>query len=107
MKLVGDLCTTELLNNKEVGSYIEPETGAIKASVWQGTAGLVLNKGKTAFKDKSPIGTNFSARMSRPAIGLYSGPGMLAASGSRAGIDAWSRTRCSTWWSTTRSDHQH
>ncbi|WP_028169322.1 hypothetical protein [Bradyrhizobium elkanii] len=68
MKLVGDLCTIELLNNKGVSIYIEPEkidgglilsTGAIKESVWQDTVGLVLKKGKTAFKHEPQTGTYF------------------------------------------------
>jgi co-chaperonin GroES (HSP10) len=69
MAAVGDLSNVELLNNKVlVGIYIEPETtkggiilsaGRVKESVWQGTVGLVLKKGNTAFKDEPETGTHF------------------------------------------------
>jgi co-chaperonin GroES (HSP10) len=65
---VGDLSKIALLNNKVlVGIYIEPEKtkGGIILSanvvkvVWQGTVGLVLKKGNTAFKDEPETGTFF------------------------------------------------
>jgi|ERR1700748_634639 len=61
IKSVGDLSKVELMGNRVlVGIYIEPEktsggiilsTGTIKESLWQGTVGLVLKKGKQAFRD--------------------------------------------------------
>jgi co-chaperonin GroES (HSP10) len=69
MKTVGDLSGVDLLNNKVlVGIYIEPEKtkggiilapASIKESIWQGTVGLVLKKGNTAFKDEPETGTYF------------------------------------------------
>ena len=66
---VGDLSKVQLLSNRVlVGIYIEPEktkggiilsTGTIKESVWQGTVGVVLKKGGTAFKDDPQTGTYF------------------------------------------------
>lgn len=69
MASVGDLSKIEILSNKVlVGIYIEPEktkgglyiaTSTKKESVWQGTVGLVLKKGVTAFKDEPQTGTYF------------------------------------------------
>jgi co-chaperonin GroES (HSP10) len=69
MEVVGDLSKIELLNNTVlVGIYIEPEktkggiilsANVVKESVWQGTAGLVLAKENTAFKDEPETGTFF------------------------------------------------
>jgi co-chaperonin GroES (HSP10) len=66
---VGDISSINLLNNKVlVGIYIEPErtaggiilsAGRVKESVWQGTVGLVLKKGNTAFKDEPETGNYF------------------------------------------------
>ncbi|WP_027584598.1 co-chaperone GroES family protein [Bradyrhizobium sp. Ai1a-2] len=66
---VGDLSKINLLHNRVlVGIYIEPEmtkggiilsAGRVKESVWQGSVGLVLKKGNTAFKDEPESGTYF------------------------------------------------
>ncbi|KRR19213.1 MULTISPECIES: hypothetical protein [Bradyrhizobium] len=93
-----------------VGIYIEPEktkgglilsTGAIKESVWQGTVGLVLKKRKTAFNDEPETGTYFHGYDVNVGNWVVFRSGDARASGSMAWIAAWSRTRCSTWWSTT------
>lgn len=59
---LGDLTKIELLSNRVlVAVYVAPEktkggiirsTGALKEDIWQGTVGLVVKKGKTAFKDE-------------------------------------------------------
>lgn len=69
VKSVGDLSKIQLLSNRVlVGIYIEPEktsggvylaTRTIKESVWQGTVGVVLKKGSTAFKDEPNSNTYF------------------------------------------------
>lgn len=66
---VGDLSKINLMGNRVlVGIYIEPEktqggiilsTGTIKESVWQGTVGLVLKLGATAFRDEPETSTYF------------------------------------------------
>lgn len=69
MKEVGDLSKIELLSNRVlVAIYIAPEktkggiirtTGALKEDIFQGTVGLVVKKGKTAFKDEPELKTYF------------------------------------------------
>lgn len=69
LELVGDLADIELLHNRVlIGIYIEPSVtkGGLfltnkrtEESVWQGTVGLVLKKGKTAFMDEPQTGTYF------------------------------------------------
>lgn len=59
---LGDLTKIELLSNRVlVAIYIAPEKTkgniirpgqTIKEDVWQGTVGLVVKKGRTAFKDE-------------------------------------------------------
>lgn len=66
---VGDLSNTRVMSNRIlIGIYIAPEktkggiiraTDTIKEDVFQGTVGLVLKKGETAFKDEPETKTFF------------------------------------------------
>lgn len=66
---VGDLSKIDLMANRVlVGIYIEPEKTSggiimpektVKESVWQGSVGLVLKKGPTAFVDEPETNTYF------------------------------------------------
>ncbi|MCA6108110.1 co-chaperone GroES family protein [Bradyrhizobium cenepequi] len=80
---VGDLSNVEVLHNKVlVAIYIEPRKTAggiilsdstIKESIWQGTVGLVLKKGKTAFKDDA--NTDFHGQDVKPGEWVVFRPG--------------------------------
>ncbi len=69
MDSVGDLSGIQLLSNRIlVGIYIEPERTSggiiltnktVTESIWQGTVGVVLKKGATAFQDEPASNTFF------------------------------------------------
>lgn len=66
---VGDLTKQKLMSNRVlVAIYVAPEktrggiirtSGSLKEDIWQGSVGLVLMKGETAFKDEPETNTYF------------------------------------------------
>lgn len=85
MDSVGDLSGIELLSNRIlVGIYIEPEktsggiiltNSTVKESVWQGTVGVVLKKGNTAFVDEPATNTYFHGQNVEPGDWIVYRPG--------------------------------
>ena len=85
MESVGDLSGIELLSNRIlVGIYIEPEKTSggiiltnttVKESVWQGTVGVVLKKGNTAFVDEPSTNTYFHGQNVEPGDWIVYRPG--------------------------------